>query len=159
MSRVCFKQNSVVSPAQHSIEDSNFAEVVFVAAKLSNDFDEEAGFHSSLHPFELRVWADEYKVVAMDNTSQIARGMLEAAWAGFASFEAHQCKLFGQEGFPSRWGIACAIEATIEPGAHAWDALLGRQVDIDLPFRHRVQVRLSGIYDEQFAATATVASA
>ena len=91
MSRVCFKQNSVVGLSQHSIEDSNFSEVVFVSAQLSDDFDEEAGFHSSCHPFELWVWADEHKVVAMDNASQVARGVLEAAWAGFAAFEAHQC--------------------------------------------------------------------
>ena len=91
MSRVCFQQNSVVCPAQHTVEDADFHEIGLVAPKLANDFDEEAAFHALFHPFEVWVGADEHKVVAMDNASQVARRMLESAWASFAALEAHQC--------------------------------------------------------------------
>ena len=37
----------------HAVEDADLPEIVLVASKLANDFDEEAGFHLSLHPLEL----------------------------------------------------------------------------------------------------------
>ena len=91
MSRICFEQNALIGPAQHSIEDPNFTEVVCVAAKFADDLDEEADFHALLHPLELWVWADEDKVVSVHIASQVARSMSEAARASFAAFEAHQC--------------------------------------------------------------------
>ena len=90
MARVCFKQNAGGCPAQHTVEDADLPEIVLVASKLANDFDEDAGFHLSLDPLEFWVWASKHKVVAMDDASQVARDMLKATRAGFAALEAHQ---------------------------------------------------------------------
>ena len=53
MPRIGFEQDSVVGPPQHSVENSNFSQVVFVAAEFAYDLDEEVGLHLLLDPLEL----------------------------------------------------------------------------------------------------------
>ena len=153
---VCLHQNPVVRPAQDAVEDPELWQVAGVAAKLAYDLYQKGRLHALLDPSELVLWANKHKVVSVHHAAEISLGVLEAAGAGVAPSEAHCGELRCKVGLPTCWGVACAVQAAVEPGTHAWNLLLWWQVDINQAVCHGVEVCLAGV-DHQHLSAATAA--
>ena len=147
------------APAENAVEDPQLAEVFRVTAERASDLHEKGLLHAALNLAELSLWGDENEIVPVHYTAEVTLRVLVAARTGLAADKAHRCQLGCQKGVPSRWGISSAIEAAVQPRALAGGALLGGQVDEDLPSGHGVEVCLPGVDHQELAAATAVGSA
>ena len=159
MPGVCLILEAPGGPPQYAIEYPDLLQVPCIPPQLAHDLDQEALLHAGFDPCELGVRAREDKVVAVDDASQAAGGVVEAARAGRPLGEAVLLELGRQECLPTRRGIPGAIQAPLEAAAEPRSPDLGRQLDKDVPHRGRMQMSLAGIYDEYLAPAPPVGPA